>query len=409
MGSLDTLRQLIRDLRSQRLRTFLTTFGIVWGTIAVSLLLAFGEGLHHQMIKNAAGLGNGIVVAWPSATSIPFEGLGRGRPVRLDESDMLLLKQRSREIGALSSEYREWLILQQGSKRLSVDVAGVHPSYSAMRNVIPQAGGRFINPIDQQLKRRVAFLGNELAETLFGASDPVGQIIRIDSTPFTVIGAMRPKIQQSSYSGRDKDKVIIPATTMQLLTGQKYLENFIFTARDIRRTQQASEEVLAIVAAKHRFDSQDEEALMTWDTSEQARFFDTFMLAFRWFIGIVGVLTLVVGGIGVSNIMNVVVEERTREIGIKMALGAKPGSVLRQFMLETLIITGVGGLLGLGIAFGICSGVPALGFADVIGDPALSPVVAGTTALLLGLIGLIAGFFPARSAAAMDPVVAMKT
>jgi putative ABC transport system permease protein len=247
-----------------------------------------------------------------------------------------------------------------------------------------------------------------LAETLFGASDPVGQIIRIHSSPFTIIGVMQPKIQQSSYSGRDKEKVIIPATTMQMLTGQKYLENFIFTARDIRRTQQASDEVLAILAEKHRFDSQDEEALMFWDTSEQAQFLDTFMLAFRLFVGIVGILTLVVGGIGVSNIMNVVVEERTREIGIKMALGAKPGSVLRQFMLETLIITGVGGLLGLGIASGICSAVPALGFTDVIGAPTVSALVAGGTALLLGLIGLVAGFFPARSAAAMDPVVAMK-
>jgi putative ABC transport system permease protein len=409
MGSLNTLRQLIRDLRSQRLRTFLTTFGIVWGTIAVSLLLAFGEGLHHQMIKNAAGLGNGVIVAWPSNTSLPFEGMGRGRAIRLDESDMLLLKQRSREIDKISSEYRDWLILEQGPKRLSVDVSGVHPSFSAMRNAIPQAGGRFINPIDHQLKRRVAFLGNELAEMLFGASDPVGQIIRIRSTPFTVIGVMKPKIQQSSYSGRDKDKVIIPAATMQVLTGQKHLENFIFTARDIGRTQQASDEVRAILAGKHRFDSQDKEALGFWDTTEQAQFLDAFMLAFRLFVGIMGILTLVVGGIGVSNIMNVVVEERTREIGIKMALGAKPGSVLRQFMLETLIITGVGGLLGLGIALAICNAVPALGFTDVIGVPTVSPLVAGVTALLLGAIGLIAGFFPARSAAAMDPVVAMKT
>jgi putative ABC transport system permease protein len=409
MGFLNTLRQLVRDLRSQRLRTFLTTFGIVWGTIAVSLLLAFGEGLHHQMIKNAAGLGNGIVIAWPSNTSIPFEGLGRGRSVRLDESDMLLLKQRSREIVLLSSEYADNLTLQHGPKRLSVDVSGVHPAYGEMRNVIPQAGGRFLNPIDQQLKRRVAFLGDELAETLFGASDPVGQIIRIHSSPFTIIGVMQPKIQQSSYSGRDKDKVIIPATTMQVLTGQKFLENFIFTARDISRTEQATDEARGILAKKHRFDPQDEEALSIWDTSEQAQFFDTFMLAFKLFLGIVGLLTLVVGGIGVSNIMNVVVEERTREIGIKMALGAKPASVLRQFMLETLIITGVGGLIGLGIAFGICSAVPALGFTDVIGNPAVSSVVAGVTALLLGLIGLTAGFFPARSAAAMDPVIAMKT
>ena len=146
-----------------------------------------------------------------------------------------------------------------------------------------------------------------------------------------------------------------------------------------------------------------------WDTSEQAQFLDTFMLAFKLFLGIVGSLTLVVGGIGVSNIMNVVVEERTREIGIKMALGAQPGSVLRQFLLETTIITGVGGVIGLGLAFGICAVFPALGATDFVGDPTVSPVVAAATAALLGVIGLIAGYFPARSAAAMDPVVAMKT
>jgi putative ABC transport system permease protein len=361
------------------------------------------------LIKNAAGLGNAIVIVWPSYTSIPFEGMGRGRGVWLDESDMLLLKQHSREIGALSSEYPDNLILQHGPKRLSVDVAGVHPAYGEMRNLIPKAGGRFINPIDQRLKRRVVFLGNDLAETLFGGSDPVGQSIRIHSSPFTIIGVLQPKIQQSSYLSRDKDTVFIPAATMQVLTGEKFLENFIFTARDINRTQQANDEVLAILAKKHRFDPKDKEALSIWDTSEQAQFFDTFMLAFKLFLGIVGMLTLVVGGIGVSNIMNVVVEERTREIGIKMALGAKPRAVLLQFMLETLMITGVGGLMGLGIAIAICSAVPALGFSDFIGVPTVSLMVGGVTALLLGVIGLIAGFFPASSAAAMDPVVAMKS
>jgi len=409
MRSLNTLRQLLRDLRSQRLRTFLTTFGIVWGTVAVSLLLAFGEGLHHQMIKNAAGLGKGIVITWPSMTSIPYEGLGRGRRIRLNEDDIKLIKQRARTMGEISSEYQDSLMLQLGSKRLAVDVSGVHPEYEDMRNVIPAAGGRFINPIDQQLKRRVAFLGNELAETLFGSTDPVGQTLRIHSSPFTIIGVMEAKIQQSSYSGRDKDKVIIPATTMQALTGQKYLDNFIFTAANVGQTKQTSDEILAIIAGKHRFDPDDKEALGMWDTSEQAQFLETFMLAFKLFLGIVGSLTLVVGGIGVSNIMNVVVEERTREIGVKMALGARPRAILRQFMLETLIITSAGGVIGLGLAYGICQVFPALGATDFIGDPTVSPVVAGATAGLLGIIGLIAGFFPARSAAAMDPVVAMKT
>jgi putative ABC transport system permease protein len=404
----NALRQLARDLRSQKLRTFLTTFGIVWGTVAVSLLLAFGEGFHHQLRKNSAGLGNGIVICWPSRTSIPFEGLGKGRRIRLNEDDIELIRKKSFLVDAISSEYMETLRLQLGPKTLAVDVSGVRPEFGEMRNLIPVEGGRFVNPIDEALKRRVAFLGDELAETLFGAADPVGQVLRIHGSPFTVIGVLKPKIQDSSYSGRDKDKITIPGSTFRALTGQKYLDNFIFTARDVAKTEEATNEVLAILAGKHRFDPGDKEALSVWDTSEMFEFLDTFMLAFKLFLGVVGSLTLVVGGIGVSNIMNVVVEERTREIGIKMALGAKPASVLRQFLAETVVMTGAGGAIGLLISHLICSAFPAMGVTDFVGAPTVSLTVGGATAGLLGLIGLIAGYFPARTAAALDPVVAMK-
>jgi putative ABC transport system permease protein len=405
-----TLRQLARDLRAQKLRTMLTTLGIVWGTTSVSLLLAFGTGLHKQLVKNAKGLGNGIVISWPSQTSIPFEGLGKGRRIRLDQDDIVLVKRRAQGLGVISAEYQDNLRLKIGPRTLPVDVSGVNPSYGEMRNLIPQTGGRFINPIDEQLKRRVAFVGNELAETLFGAGDPVGQSFRLHGSPFTVVGVMKRKVQQSSYSGRDKDKIIVPASTFRALTGQRYLNNMIFTAEDVSRTEEVTDEVLAAIAAKHRFDPADKEALMTWDTAQQAKFFDTFMLAFNLFLGIIGVLTLVVGGIGVSNIMNVVVEERTPEIGVKMALGARPRAVLGQFLLETMIVTAVGGTIGLGITLAICGIFPALGqqAIDFVGVPTVSPMVAGVTATLLGLIGLIAGFFPARAAAALDPVVAMK-
>lgn len=408
MSAANAMRQLWRDLRAQRLRTVLTTLGIVWGTVAVSLLLAFGDGMHHQLLKNQAGIGSGIIIAWPSQTSIPFEGLGKGRPVRLDEDDFHMLRQRAVEVDHISSEYQGTLRLTLGPKTLAVETSGVHPDYAIMRNVIPREGGRFIDPIDIAQRRRVVFLGDALAEQLFGGADPVGETIGLDASPFTVVGVMATKIQQSSYSGRDKDKIFIPATTMRALTGQRYLDTLIFTPRDLQRSAETTAEVRSLVAGAHRFDPDDKEAFGVWDTTEMGKFMDTFMTAFKLFLGVVGALTLVVGGIGVSNIMNVVVEERTREIGIKMALGARPRLVLGQFLAESMLITGVGGLLGLLVSAGICAVAPAFGGTDFIGTPTISPLVAAVTAGLLGVIGTLAGYFPAATAARMDPVIAMK-
>lgn len=403
----NTLRQLYRDLSSQKLRTLLTTCGIIWGTVAVSLLLAFSDAFHERIRQNQAGLGRGILITWPSRTSIPYQGLGKGRPIRLDEEDIRLIRKRSVEVGPISSEYQESLRLQIGPRTLAVEVSGVHPIFAEMRSLIPNAGGRFINPIDMERRRRVAFLGDELAEQLFG-NDAVGKTLKLHGSPFTVIGVMERKAQESSYSGRDKEKVFVPATTLRALTGRKYMDLFIYTAKDLARTEAAKKEVLSILAAKHRFHPDDTEALGIWDTTEMARFLDLFMLAFKMFLGIVGSLTLVVGGIGVSNIMNVVVEERTREIGIKMALGARSGSIMGQFLLETLVITFVGGVIGVIVTAAICAIFPALGLGEYVGVPVVSPVVAVATASLLGLIGLIAGYFPARFASRLDPVVAMK-
>ena len=401
-------RQLLRSLSSQKTRTLMTTFGIVWGTAAVSLLLAFGQGFHEQVYKSSAGLGENICIAWPSRTSLPFQGMGKGRRINLDEDDMQLIRAKADYLEAVSSEYESSFKLVYEKKTMAVDVHGVTPVFASMRTVVPQEGGRWIDQLDWDGRRRVAFLGNDLAETVFGKTDPVGKSINLNGSPFLVIGVMVKKPQDSSYSGRDKDNVFIPGTTHRALTGQKYVDEFIFKATESDKTDALKAQVLEIAAAKHRFDPKDKEAIGIWDTTEQFQFLNTFMLAFRGFLGIVGSLTLVVGGIGVSNIMNVVVEERTREIGIKMALGARPGSILLQFMLETLMITGVGGAIGLGFTLGICAVFPALGFTDYVGNPVVSPTVAAVTAGLLGSVGLLAGYFPARDAAQLDPVVAMK-
>ncbi|MEJ2190554.1 MAG: ABC transporter permease [Acidobacteriota bacterium] len=204
------LRQLARDMRSQKLRTFLTTFGIVWGTVAVSLLLAFGNGLHRQMIKSTAGLGDRIVIAWPMRTSMTFEGLGKGRRMRMAEEDIKYLEAKVDLIDGISSEYSQGMITRYGDRQRSVDVSGVSPSYGQMRNMIPAEGGRFIDRLDMEQRRRVVFVGNELAEDLFGTLDAVGEEVMINGSPFLVVGVLKPKDQDSSYSGRDHSKMVIP-------------------------------------------------------------------------------------------------------------------------------------------------------------------------------------------------------
>jgi putative ABC transport system permease protein len=403
------VRQIFRDLGSQKLRTFLTVFGIVWGTAAVSLLLSFGQGLEAQMARATAGLGSKIVIAWPSRTSMPFEGLGKGRSIRLGERDIEMLQARADRVGAISSEYEDTLRLQNGAMVRAVSVSGVSPIFGRMRNLIPTAGGRFINPLDNQKRRRVMFLGDELATQLFGDDDPVGRTVRLHGSPFLVVGVMQKKIQTSNYSGPDERRAYIPSATFRAITGQKYLDQFIFEATSVGQTTQAIEQVTELIAASHRFDPTDEEALKMWDVTQMMQFMGTFMLAFNLFLGIVGSLTLVVGGIGVSNIMNVVVEERTREIGIKMALGAHPRLILSQIMSETLIITAVGGALGIGITLAICAAFPSAGLTEFVGQPKVSMGVSAMTVGLLGTIGLLAGWFPARTASRLDPVVAMKT
>jgi len=404
----EVFRQLLRDVRSQKLRTFLTVFGIVWGTVAVTLLLAFGTGLKKQLIKNTAGLGDRICIAWPGLTSVPYQGLGKGRKIRLMEEDIDAIRREAEGLAGISSEYDTSMKLHLDVKTWPVDVSGVSPEFGQMRNLIPQEGGRFIDPADLDEQRRVLFLGDKLAENVFGKENPVGKTIMLGNSPFLVIGVLKPKLQDSSYSGRDNDKASIPGTTYRALTGEKYVDNVIYQAKSALETESLTARILEILGKRKKFDPTDKEALSVWDTTGQFKFFDTFMLAFTGFLGMVGSLTLVVGGIGVSNIMNVVVEERTKEIGIKMALGAKPRFILGQFLLETLLVTAVGGLIGFGVSLGICAAFPKLGFTDFVGVPELSPLVAAITIAILGIIGLLAGWFPAREASRLDPVVAMK-
>jgi putative ABC transport system permease protein len=409
MAALNYLRQFLRDVRSQKLRTFLTVFGIIWGTTSVTLLLAFGEGFHRQILTTQRGLGDMIVIAWPAQTSKPWNGLPRGRPIRVTQEDVDLLRREVPQIARITGEYGE------GSRKFKVGrnvivphVSGGDPQFATMRNLIPDEGGRFINRLDMESRKRIVFLGDQLKKDLFGVDEAVGNYVRISGVPFLVVGVMQSKEQDSSYQGRDKDSASIPWSTFESMYGRKYVDNLVFQSTDRDNTEAAKKKLIATLARKHRFDPDDEEAVIMWDTTEGFKFLNAFFLGFRIFLGVVGGLTLVVGGIGVSNIMNVVVEERTKEIGIKMALGARRRYVIGQFLFETLLITLAGGAVGFLISWGICSAFPSMGVEEYIGTPRISLGVAASTTAILGLIGFLAGYFPARSAAGLNPVESLR-
>jgi len=216
-------REFFADLRAQKLRTSLTVLGIAWGTVAVVVLLAFGVGLERQTRKRFHGLGDRIVILWGGRTTRPFAGFGDGRPIRLRPDDVPLLAREVAEIEYISPEFiTQSARVRRGVKAASPAVTGILPVYGYMRNIIPEAGGRFINDRDVAERRRVAVLGDELAKLLFGDEAPVGRQIFLGDTPFTVVGVMRPKLQNSSYQQRDKDRIFIPATTHYALFGNRF-------------------------------------------------------------------------------------------------------------------------------------------------------------------------------------------
>ncbi|WP_419856696.1 ABC transporter permease [Candidatus Palauibacter irciniicola] len=409
MRLLDAGRQLWADLSAQRVRTALTVLGITWGTVAVVVLLAFSVGLERQTIKRFHGLGDRIVILFGGRTTMPHAGFREGRSIRLRETDAEVLARRIPDIAMISPEYSTRAApVRYGRNGVNPNITGIYPIYGEMRNIIPLPGGRFINERDQRERRRVVFLGDEVARVLFGEADPVGEQVRIGDSPFTVIGVLQPKVQNSSYNSRDEDRVFIPAGTHAALFGSRFVSNLVYRTADATRTEDVEARVYEVLGAKYRFNPADDDALAVWDTAEWERMFGFLFLGFKIFFAIVGSFTLSVGGIGVANIMYIVVRERTNEIGIKRSLGATRRSILWQFLTESMLIVVVGAVLGVVVSLGVVKVMSLVPMQEFVGTPTISLQVAGVTLALLAFIAMLAGFFPARRAAALDPVECLR-
>jgi putative ABC transport system permease protein len=409
MRGLMMLGQFLGDMKTQRLRTALTVMGIAWGTVAVVVLLAFGAGLERQMVKSARGIGDRVVIVFGGRTARTHGGFPEGRPIRLREADVLALAREIPEIRQFSPEYGTWnLPVRQGTQITTPMVAGVYPAFGEIRNVFAAPGGRFLNEPDEASRRRVAFLGDDLKRQLFGEEEAVGREIFIGRVPFTVVGVMESKTQNSSYGSRDQDRVFIPASTYAAVVGDRTLRNFVFNAWDPDQVPGIKTRIYETLGRRYTFDPADHEALSIWDTTEFERLFKYLFLGFNIFLGVVGSFTLAVGGIGVANIMYIVVRERTREIGVKRSLGARRRDILIQFLVEAALIVAVGATLGLLLSVGLVAAAAALPFDEYVGTATISPLVLGATLALLAAITMLAGFFPARRAAALDPVECLR-
>lgn len=406
------ISQFIEDMKRQKLRCVLTMSGITWGTMAVILLLAFGESMREASMNAMSGMGSNIVVMGSGRTTKTYQGLPAGRPIRLRLDTAEYLRQQIPEIGEVSPEVQDYFTLIAGQVRQQYNGVGVIPEYGTMRKLPPEPGGRFINTLDVEQHRRVIFIGNEVRDKLYGAgTDPVGETMFIRGTPFLVVGVLEDKLQNNSYMTQDANIVFMPFTTCIDITGASSLNRIILRARTFGETPRMMDQVYEVLGPRYGFATDDTDAVWMWDTSESTIFLDAFFKGFESFLLLSGIFTLIVGGIGVANIMYVSIRERRREIGVKSALGATPGLIQLQFLLEAAIIMLVGGGMGVTGAILVVSlfRTPLLApVTDMIGKPQIDLTIALITVTILSLIGFTAGWSPAKRASEMDPVRALE-
>jgi putative ABC transport system permease protein len=427
----DILRQVLQNLRANKLRSFLTMFGILWGVISVVVLSATGEGFRRGNQAVLEELGKNVGIIWGGRTSLHAGGQRAGRQIQLTLEDARALARESAMIDVVSPELqRGGINVKSVHNAAALSVHGIEPQYQAIRTIDIERG-RMFRFGDEENAFRVAIVGADATAQLFGTRDSIGQTIYLNTIPYTVIGKIRKKEQDSSYSGPDNDKVFVPFSAMArdlpppdlppgivsniIVAPHQWVVDNLPAVLDSRTGRiedidwPLERDVRRILALRHRFDPADRNAVAMWDTTLQTLMFSRMVQQMKNFFSLVGLVTLALGGLGVMNIMLVAVRERTREIGVRKALGATMGHVQRQFFLEGFILTMFSGTLGFVVALALCAAVNTLPMPTRFQGMVLTWQAGLAAVAVLALIGIVTSTYPARRAAQLPPVEALRS
>jgi putative ABC transport system permease protein len=408
----EILRQSLQTLWAHKLRSFLTMFGIAWGVGSLLLLVGLGEGFRSGQEKNLAELGRNIMFTFAGRIPAVEGSLASAQPYHITHGDYLAIRGEARHIGAISP------VLERDDIRASSDyrstngqVFGVTPDYNQIRNV-PVANGRWMNGEDNSERRRVAVVGWELLKDMFPGRPAVGSTILLNGAEFKVIGVLA-KLGKEGHNGTNI-RIFMPLNTMRVLfplkeaNSEDAISFLNYQPRSREEHLQAKQEVHQIIARRHNFSAKSEDAFDDWDTIEGSRRVGLIFDAMDSFLGAVGLVTLALGAIGIINIMLVSVSERTREIGLRKALGATRRDILVQFFLEGAFLTGLSGGTGVLITYLVIKGLATLPAPEGFDTPRIVPLSALAAILALALAGIAAGLYPASKAAKLEPVEALR-
>ncbi len=401
-----------------RQRSILTMISLAWGVVCFVVLYSYGEGFNLALSSSFKAVGQDLILMFGGQTSAQAGGERSGRIIRLDREDVYAIRDAVPMVAAISPEVlMRRTTVTRDYRTQNMTIRGVAPvDYQKVRNMT-MSSGRWLSTEDDLQKDRVAVMGAKAAEKLFGEIPPENEKITINGMQFTVTGVLKTKIQISNYNTPDNECIFIPYDTMSLLHDVKYPEDIVWSPANPLFRAQAMKQVRATLGRIHNFSPNDDRAIEMIAFNEFMKQIDQMSLALRVLLGLIGTLTLAIGGIGLANIMLVSVTQRTREIGVIKSLGATRRSILLQFLLEAMAIVTAGGILGVALGFAISIGVgtlPLLGplFKDTSGAGdihlSVSRFAVLTSTIMLELVGLVSGLLPAIRASRLDPIEALR-